>query len=358
MRLGRRCAVVLRTGVAAGAGVLAIALAPGDFRWATAVAVVALNLWSAGYPRVARLSGRWLAADAVVVCALCLAQRWTVPPESSHGSTSWVLAVVSVAVVAWQWHSGAAAGGAVTASVVLAYLAGAGLAPAALLVAAWLIAAAALSRGQFHLVRGGARAADRIMAEAERVRRVAAVAAARRADERARLAAMHDTAAALMQAIADGSVHGREPWLSRHISDALAEVTGDAGTPHGEFDLVPRLDHVVRHGPVPADLAAAGPVPLPAATAVAICDSVREALHNVARHAGVDRARVLVEHLGGRVVVEVADHGQGFDTALVPAHRRGIALSIVDRMATAGGRAEVTSSPGRGTRVRLEWPDG
>jgi signal transduction histidine kinase len=92
--------------------------------------------------------------------------------------------------------------------------------------------------------------------------------------------------------------------------------------------------------------------------AAAICRSVGEALRNVARHAGVPRATVLVGYDGGRVVVEVVDDGRGFDPGAVPAHRHGIALSLVDRMAAVGGRAAVTARPGQGTRVRMEWPDG
>jgi signal transduction histidine kinase len=97
---------------------------------------------------------------------------------------------------------------------------------------------------------------------------------------------------------------------------------------------------------------------LPAVVAVAICRAVREALLNVARHAGVGTASVQVEQCANRVAVEVVDTGQGFDPDDVPVHRRGIALSLVDRMAAVGGRASVMSSPDTGTRVRLEWPDG
>ncbi|MET8837871.1 hypothetical protein ABZV78_28715, partial [Micromonospora sp. NPDC004540] len=49
------------------------------------------------------------------------------------------------------------------------------------------------------------------------------------------------------------------------------------------------------------------------------------------------------------------DDGPGFDPASVPAHRYGLRESIHGRMSTVGGRAEVTSAPGAGTRIRLEW---
>nr|WP_269810347.1 ATP-binding protein [Kineosporia rhizophila] len=91
--------------------------------------------------------------------------------------------------------------------------------------------------------------------------------------------------------------------------------------------------------------------------AIAIRDSVREALANVARHASVSEADLSVQHDHGRLVVEIRDRGRGFDPSQVPLHRRGIAESIVSRMHRAGGTGSVTSAPGRGTVVRLEWAD-
>nr|WP_269329396.1 ATP-binding protein [Kineosporia babensis] len=96
---------------------------------------------------------------------------------------------------------------------------------------------------------------------------------------------------------------------------------------------------------------------LPSTPAIAIRDSVREALTNVARHASVSEADLSVQHDRGRLVVEIRDQGRGFDPAEVPSHRRGISESIVSRMSRAGGLGTVSSSPGRGTVVRLEWAD-
>jgi signal transduction histidine kinase len=41
----------------------------------------------------------------------------------------------------------------------------------------------------------------------------------------------------------------------------------------------------------------------------------------------------------------------------VPAHRYGLRESVRGRMAAAGGRATVDATPGRGTRIVVEWPD-
>ena len=42
----------------------------------------------------------------------------------------------------------------------------------------------------------------------------------------------------------------------------------------------------------------------------------------------------------------------------VPAERLGLRVSIVERMANAGGSADIDSQPGRGTTVTVAWPVG
>jgi signal transduction histidine kinase len=56
------------------------------------------------------------------------------------------------------------------------------------------------------------------------------------------------------------------------------------------------------------------------------------------------------------VHVFVRDRGVGFDRAAVPGDRHGLADSIEGRMARAGGRAVITSTPGEGTEVELVLP--
>jgi signal transduction histidine kinase len=50
----------------------------------------------------------------------------------------------------------------------------------------------------------------------------------------------------------------------------------------------------------------------------------------------------------------VRDRGRGFDPGAVNGDRRGIAQSIVRRMARHGGRAQVSSARGEGTEVTFE----
>ncbi len=351
--------MVLRAAAAAGAGFLAILLPPPAALPVSVGLAAGLIAWTAAFSGLVRRgAGTWLlAVDTVVVAGVCLTQQWTVPPEFMHDLKSWVVGFASVAVATYQWHSSVRGGAMATAAVIAAYLSGSAVAGASPLIALWLGIEAALSRGLFQLVLAGARATDRTTAEQQQVRHEAAIAAARRADERAHLATMHDTAAATLLAIGTGVLDGREPWLAKQIADDLEALTAGPDAVHGQVDLVRLLDETVRRSRVTVS-PLTGTLFMPAVPAVAICRSAGEALLNVTRHAGVDAAAILLARRAETVVVEIADQGRGFDPGLVPAHRRGIGLSIVERMESAGGRAKVISSPGGGTRVRLEWPDG
>jgi signal transduction histidine kinase len=78
-----------------------------------------------------------------------------------------------------------------------------------------------------------------------------------------------------------------------------------------------------------------------------------EAVQNAMKHAGTATVRVEVEAGPEAVVLTVTDDGAGFD----PARAAGTGLANMrDRMDSAGGTLEVTSTPGRGTRVRAVIP--
>ena len=87
--------------------------------------------------------------------------------------------------------------------------------------------------------------------------------------------------------------------------------------------------------------------------------ATRELLFNVVKHGGVTAARVLLEPLPQNTLrLTVEDEGVGFDTAVL--EQRGSQsfglFSIRDRLELLGGRLDVSSSPGKGTRVTLEVP--
>jgi signal transduction histidine kinase len=86
----------------------------------------------------------------------------------------------------------------------------------------------------------------------------------------------------------------------------------------------------------------------------ALALAAREAMANAARHAGVDEIAVFLDVEEAGVSLFVRDRGKGFDVSAVPGDRRGIAVSIRGRMARAGGRATITTTPGAGTGTEIE----
>jgi signal transduction histidine kinase len=98
----------------------------------------------------------------------------------------------------------------------------------------------------------------------------------------------------------------------------------------------------------------------PPALETALFRVAQEALVNVRKHAGPARVRVTLNRSGPWVSLEVRDWGRGFDThAIPPAYEPGTHLGLVgmhDRMSQFGGRCDVSSRPGKGTRVTAKVP--
>lgn len=88
----------------------------------------------------------------------------------------------------------------------------------------------------------------------------------------------------------------------------------------------------------------------------------KEAIHNIAKHAGCRNAAITLRLEGGRLTVDVSDDGRGFDrskitAALAPGSRGGHGLeSMRARADRLGGSLSVASAPGGGTTLLLTCP--
>ncbi|WP_225890813.1 sensor histidine kinase [Streptomyces dioscori] len=214
-----------------------------------------------------------------------------------------------------------------------------------------------LSRAAYLIVRALARAADRSAAVRAAARREREVAAARRASEREYLATLHDTASATLLMVSQGD--GRDwSWLPPRARQDLEAMSAVPGFETGSVDLAALLGCVPEgegQARVRLKTRIEGPLAIPSGPGLAIFNGVREAVTNVARHAGVREAQLRAWTEGDGAVVELSDTGRGFDPLAVPARRRGISGSIVARMHAVGGTATVTSRPDDGTRVQWRW---
>jgi len=124
------------------------------------------------------------------------------------------------------------------------------------------------------------------------------------------------------------------------LNDALVALAGGIARERG----------LVVERRLPRDLG-----PLTGEQELVVYRVAQEALGNAARHSGAARAAIGIERREGMLVLEVSDDGCGFAAGM----RDGNGINgMRERAALIGGRIEIESSPGAGTRVRMMLPDG
>jgi signal transduction histidine kinase/ligand-binding sensor domain-containing protein len=86
---------------------------------------------------------------------------------------------------------------------------------------------------------------------------------------------------------------------------------------------------------------------------------VQEALNNVVKHSGAERASVDIAHHGQELVITIADTGRGFDAKATKAATIGSGFGltgVAERVGMLGGRHSVVSTPGQGTTLTIVLP--
>ncbi len=348
-----------------------------------APAVAVLTAWSVWYAVRALQHGigpALVAGDVALTTVAAVAIPWLVALEVLPGEGSWIAVLASTTVINAQATAPARWSIPAALLVIAGYVGGAvaaGNPVEARAHAATLLAQAACTAMMTAVMRRRIGRADAAFAHCQRLARGAVVARTAREAERRQNRDLHDTVLATLTMIGLGAVSGPSDALrERCAADlrTLATLADARATPAaGTVALDDRLRTVLARTPeltlrrfqlgascaAPRPEAVAAtlePCAVPAEVADALADSAAAALANVARHAPDASAVLRLTRIADTVVVEVTDDGPGFEPATVPAHRYGLRESIHGRMSTVGGRAEVTSAPGAGTRVRLEWP--
>ncbi|MDX1660619.1 MAG: ATP-binding protein [Gemmatimonadota bacterium] len=115
-------------------------------------------------------------------------------------------------------------------------------------------------------------------------------------------------------------------------------------------DVVPDLDAEIR-----IDLAEDADRIAPDVE-LALFRIVQEALDNVARHSGGDRVTISVAESDGSVKAVIEDDGRGFDSEEIDDDECLGLFEMRERAAAVGGRLEISSAPGHGTRVEAVLP--
>ncbi len=136
--------------------------------------------------------------------------------------------------------------------------------------------------------------------------------------------------------------HGLHPPLLRHVGIKAALTSL-----RDRLEKTPGIRvHLVVEGGLPR---------LRDEAALCVFRITQEALNNVAKHSGADRASVVLERTPSGIKLMVSDIGRGF----IPSESKtdGLGLrSMEARALSVGGRLTVHSSPGAGTRIYLKIP--
>lgn len=95
---------------------------------------------------------------------------------------------------------------------------------------------------------------------------------------------------------------------------------------------------------------------LPSDVQVAIYRLCQEALSNVGKHAQAQHVTIALAYGAADLRLYIEDDGSGFDLAALHPGRHGLGM-MRERAAAIGAALQVTSRPGGGTRIMIQWPD-
>lgn len=145
----------------------------------------------------------------------------------------------------------------------------------------------------------------------------------------------------------------------RGLCDELAPPWMDLGLSQALTELAERLsqNYDIR---VAADIDEG--IDLEPEQTLAFVRIFQEAVSNAVRHGNATEVQAQVCEKDGRIIMDIQDNGSGFDAEVdhevlrLEGHR-GLA-NMTERMSLMGGRLEVRSRPGEGTRVLCLLPKG
>ena len=143
-----------------------------------------------------------------------------------------------------------------------------------------------------------------------------------------------------------------------HLREAVAVAPDSEATISGEI-LVQRITSAAESmsQPVAVRTFVDEWCDIPVTVAEAAYSATVQAMINSLQHAGsgVDRWIEMHSHGHQAFTIKVGDRGVGFDPDQIPTERLGVRISILERVASAGGQARIDTAPGEGTVITLAW---
>lgn len=135
----------------------------------------------------------------------------------------------------------------------------------------------------------------------------------------------------------------------------LAELQPSALTDTDLGDLLHLLGNALSGRiNIPVAVTVTKDVILPAEIQVAFYRICQEALNNIARHAKASRVDIDLKYEGASIELRIRDNGKGFDPDQIMAGHYGLGM-MRERAEAAGARLSITSQPGHGTQLLMQW---
>jgi signal transduction histidine kinase len=98
------------------------------------------------------------------------------------------------------------------------------------------------------------------------------------------------------------------------------------------------------------------PRKVPSETALCLYRIVQESLRNILKHSRAQEAAIELTAESGSMLLEVKDGGIGFDTSLLGSQDGLGFISMRERLRLIGGRIEIVSVRGQGTKIHVQVP--
>lgn len=116
------------------------------------------------------------------------------------------------------------------------------------------------------------------------------------------------------------------------------------------------LESIESRAGLETDLKTDGVIRLPSAIEPDLYRIAMEALNNLVRYARAKKVTVDLQTRSNWVILDICDNGVGFELEFAR-HSGGMGIQNMEQRARRlGGRLEITSSPGAGTRIKAEIP--
>ena len=120
-------------------------------------------------------------------------------------------------------------------------------------------------------------------------------------------------------------------------------------------DLLKQLAQaVIGRARIPVSLEVRGECELTPEVKISLYRICQEALNNVAKHSGASQASILMNCVGGKIELRIADDGQGFELSSSRPGSLGLGI-MKERANSISAIVTINSEKGKGTEVVVLW---